>query len=273
VSAENPDPRPRVVLGIAGGSGSGKSVLAHAVAAAFPGRSTVVCHDWYYKDNSRLTPEEIRKLNVDHPNSLETSLLRRHLDRLLAGEAVDAPTYDYATHARLPETRRVEPRPLIILDGILILGEKELRDKMTVSVFIDVPDDIRLMRRVRRDCRERRIDLEETLSLYEDFVRPKKRFRAPDARERAAFADLLARLEALPDDCQDAETIQNEVYAAGKDAGFDPLRAWFGALYEVLLGQSQGPRFGSFAAIFGLPETIGLIEAALQGASADLPAV
>lgn len=203
MSAENPDPRPRVVLGIAGGSGSGKSVLAHAVAAAFPGRSTVVCHDWYYKDNSRLPPEEIRKLNVDHPNSLETSLLRRHLDRLLAGEAVDAPTYDYATHARLPETRRVEPRPLIILDGILILGEKELRDKMTVSVFIDVPDDIRLMRRVRRDCRERRIDLEETLSLYEDFVRPMHlRYVAPSSHhatwiwsqiDDTHFPDLLIR--------------------------------------------------------------------------------
>jgi lysyl-tRNA synthetase class 1 len=101
------------------------------------------------------------------------------------------------------------------------------------------------------------------IRYYEDFVRPKKRFRAPDARERAAFADLRARLAALPPDLRDAEAIQNEVYAAGKEAGFDPLRAWFTALYEVLLGQSQGPRFGSFAAIFGLRETIGLIEAAL----------
>jgi len=110
------------------------------------------------------------------------------------------------------------------------------------------------------------------IHFYEDFVRPKKRFRAPDARERAAFADLLARLEALPDDCQDAETIQNEVYAAGKAAGFEPLRAWFAALYEVLLGQSQGPRFGSFAAIFGLPETRALIARSLAGADLALPA-
>ena len=103
------------------------------------------------------------------------------------------------------------------------------------------------------------------IHYYEDFVRPAKRFRAPDERERAALGDLVARLRALPVGCQDGEVIQNEVYAAGKDAGFEPLRAWFGALYEVLLGQAQGPRFGSFAAIFGLSETIALIERALAG--------
>ena len=102
------------------------------------------------------------------------------------------------------------------------------------------------------------------VNYYEDFVRPAKRFRAPDARERAAFADLAARLRALPPDTHDAELVQFEVYEAGKAAGFEPLRTWFGALYEVLLGQSQGPRFGSFAVIFGLPETITLIERALS---------
>jgi lysyl-tRNA synthetase class 1 len=102
------------------------------------------------------------------------------------------------------------------------------------------------------------------IHYYEDFVGPTKRFRAPDARERAAMLDLVARFRALPAGCQDAELIQNEVYAAGKDAGFEPLRAWFQALYEVLLGQSQGPRFGSFAAIFGLTETITMIERALE---------
>ncbi|HEY7900189.1 MAG TPA: lysine--tRNA ligase [Caulobacteraceae bacterium] len=103
------------------------------------------------------------------------------------------------------------------------------------------------------------------VNYYEDFVRPAKRFRAPDERERAAFADLAARLRALPAETNDAETVQNEVYAAGKAAGFEPLRSWFSALYEVLLGQSQGPRFGSFAVIFGLPNTIKLIERALAG--------
>ncbi len=103
------------------------------------------------------------------------------------------------------------------------------------------------------------------LNYYEDFVRPSKRFRPPTDHERAAMEDLLARLRALPPDTRDGEVIQNEVYAAGKDAGFEPLRAWFSALYEVLLGQPQGPRFGSFAAIFGLPETIALMQGALAG--------
>jgi lysyl-tRNA synthetase class 1 len=103
------------------------------------------------------------------------------------------------------------------------------------------------------------------INYYEDFVRPHKTFRAPDAKEQAALQDLLARLKVLPPGCQDGELIQAEVYAAGKDAGFEPLRAWFTALYEVLLGQSQGPRFGSFVAIYGVAETIALIERALRG--------
>ncbi|HEY8573374.1 lysine--tRNA ligase [Phenylobacterium sp.] len=102
------------------------------------------------------------------------------------------------------------------------------------------------------------------LNYYEDFVKPAKTFRAPDAKERAAMADLVARLKALPAGA-DAETIQNEVFEAGKAAGFEPLRAWFGALYEVLLGQPTGPRFGSFVAIFGVERTIQLIERALAG--------
>jgi lysyl-tRNA synthetase class 1 len=103
------------------------------------------------------------------------------------------------------------------------------------------------------------------INYYEDFVRPHKAFRAPDSRERGAMEDLADRLRDLPAGCTDAELIQNEVYAAGKDAGFEPLRGWFVALYEVLLGQSQGPRFGSFAAIFGLERTIALIESGLKG--------
>ena len=103
------------------------------------------------------------------------------------------------------------------------------------------------------------------VNFYEDFVRPTKSFRSPDDRERAAIADLATRLRELPADCHDAELIQNAVYAAGKDAGFEPLRAWFSALYEVLLGQSQGPRFGSFAAIFGLANTLRLMDRALAG--------
>ncbi len=167
--------RPRIVLGVAGGSGSGKSWLAKTLVDAFPEQTAVVCHDWYYRDHGGLDSDAALKLNFDHPRSLETALMCRQLDLLMAGRTIDAPRYDYATHARLKETRRVSPRPLIILDGILVLNEKALRDRMTVSVFIETPDDIRLMRRVRRDCTERRVDLEETLRLYEHCVRPMHR--------------------------------------------------------------------------------------------------
>ena len=103
------------------------------------------------------------------------------------------------------------------------------------------------------------------IHYYEDFVRPNKRYRAPSEQERAGMEDLIARFKALAPDCTDGELIQAEVYAAGKNAGFEPLRLWFQALYEVLLGQSQGPRFGSFAAIFGLERTIALMQSALRG--------
>ena len=102
------------------------------------------------------------------------------------------------------------------------------------------------------------------INYYEDFVRPSKRFRAPSAQERAAMEALAAKLKALPAGA-DAEAIQNEVFEVGKAAGFEPLRAWFSALYEVLLGQSQGPRFGSFVAIFGVERTLALIAKALSG--------
>jgi lysyl-tRNA synthetase class 1 len=106
---------------------------------------------------------------------------------------------------------------------------------------------------------------DHALNYYEDFVKPAKRFRPPTDHERAALTDLARRLRALPADTAEAEVVQNEVYEAGKAAGFEPLRAWFAALYEVLLGQSQGPRFGSFAVVFGLSNTIALIERALAG--------
>ncbi|MBI3288587.1 MAG: uridine kinase [Elusimicrobia bacterium] len=181
--AENPGLKPSIVLGIAGGSGCGKSWLARALKAAFPNLSTVVCHDWYYRHNGGLPEVEALKLNFDHPRSLETALMCRQLDRLLAGEAIDVPVYDYATHSRLKETLRIEPRPLVIIDGILILNEKTLRERMTLSVFIETPDDIRLVRRIRRDCSERRVDIDETLRLYESYVRPMHlRYVEPSSR-------------------------------------------------------------------------------------------
>ena len=128
--------------------------------------------DWYYRDHGGLPPAQAKKLNFDHPSAIETPLLLRQLDELLGGREIDAPRYLYATHARLKDSRRVGPAPVVILDGLLVLCDKELRRRLDHSVFIEVPDDVRLLRRIRRDVEHRRIDLEETLRLYERFVRP-----------------------------------------------------------------------------------------------------
>lgn len=204
---------PKVVLGLAGGSGSGKSWLAQRVAKVFAGRSTLVCHDWWYRDNGHLSHEDALKLNVDHPDSLETDLMCRDLDRLLAGQAIEAPIYDYATHSRQKKTRRVDPAELVVIDGILILADEALRRRINLSVFIDVPDDIRLVRRVRRDTTERGVAVDETLRVYEHCVRPMhKEFVQPSSHhatwiwsqlEDDEFPDLLLkdlerRLSAAP---------------------------------------------------------------------------
>jgi uridine kinase len=159
-------------LGIGGGSGSGKSWLAEFLRARLAGRVVVVCQDWYYRHNGGLSEEESRKLNFDHPKAIETPLFAAQIAELAAGRAVDAPVYDYATHSRLERTRRVEPADLLIIEGLLVLHEKRLREVMDCSVFIEVPADIRLARRIRRDVEHRRVDLEETLRLYEHCVRP-----------------------------------------------------------------------------------------------------
>lgn len=169
-------------LGIAGGSGSGKSWLAAQLTEHLDVSVAVVCQDWYYRDNGHLPESEALRLNFDHPDAIETPLFARQVKQLLSGEAIEAPVYDYATHARLPRTRRVEPAEVVIVDGLLVLHPPRLRALMDCSVFIDVPADIRLARRVRRDSVERRVDLQETLRLYEHCVRPMhERYIAPSA--------------------------------------------------------------------------------------------
>jgi uridine kinase len=198
-------PRP-LCLGISGGSGSGKSWLAQYLQKALGRRAVTVCQDWYYRDNGRLKGEAARKLNFDHPKAIESSLLCRHLQSLLGGRAISAPCYDYATHARLTETRRVEPAPLIILDGLLILAEPKIRALLDFSVFIESPSDERLLRRIRRDVAFRRVDLEETLRVYELCARPMHdRFIQPSSahatwiwrqnEDKVFPADLLRTLE------------------------------------------------------------------------------
>lgn len=159
-------------MGIGGGSGSGKSWLAGFLKGRLGARAVVVCQDWYYRDNGGLSEAEALKLNFDHPSSIERALLSSQLSMLLSGRAIATPRYDYARHARLKQKVVVEPAEVVIVEGLLVLHERRLREMMDISVFIDVPADIRVLRRIRRDVEQRRVDLGETLRLYEHCVRP-----------------------------------------------------------------------------------------------------
>jgi uridine kinase len=161
-----------LVVGIAGGTGSGKTTVAHKLAASMPGRCVTLEHDAYYRDQSHLTPAERAHINYDHPASLESTLLAEHLRALRAGHAVDVPIYDYANHARSKETRRVEPARVIIVEGILVFTEAALREQMDVKIFVDTDADIRLMRRIRRDLEHRGRTFASVRDQYYATVRP-----------------------------------------------------------------------------------------------------
>lgn len=166
------DDRP-LVLGVAGGSGSGKSTVVRRVIERMPGIPVrLLHHDSYYRDLPDLSLEERAKINYDHPDSLETSLLVQHLEALLRGEAVEVPTYDFAHHRRTEETRRVEPAPVLIVDGILVLAEPELRKLMDIRVFVQTDADMRFIRRLMRDTRERNRTVESVVTQYQKTVRP-----------------------------------------------------------------------------------------------------
>lgn len=180
------------LIGICGGSASGKSWLASFLSQGLKDQAVVVCQDWYYRNNSHLSPQEAEKLNFDHPSAIEMPLFLRDLRALLAGRAVEAPSYDYASHSRKAETHLVAPRPAIIVEGLFVLHDKKVRDLMDLAVFIDVPADERLLRRIRRDVAHRRVDLEETLRLYEHFVRPMhKKFIQPSCKRADTHWDQL----------------------------------------------------------------------------------
>lgn len=161
------------MIGIAGGSGSGKTTVWRRIVEDFgPSSIVVLDHDAYYRDLSDLPLDARGIRNFDHPNALETELLVQHLDQLLEGEAIEKPVYDFTTHTRTSHTDRVEPRPIIIIDGILVLAEPDLRARMDIKLFVDTSDDIRLIRRIRRDLEERGRSIESILNQYEQTVRP-----------------------------------------------------------------------------------------------------
>nr|AHN97830.1 uridine kinase [uncultured bacterium lac111] len=171
--ARSTQPSTPLVVGIAGGTGSGKTTVAHKLADAMPdGRCVTIEHDAYYRDQGHLPPEERATINYDHPASLESSLLAEHLRELRAGKAVDIPIYDFATHTRRADKRHVVPAPVIIVEGILVFCEANLREQMDIKIFVDTDADIRLMRRIRRDLELRGRTFQSVRDQYYATVRP-----------------------------------------------------------------------------------------------------
>lgn len=162
-----------LIVGVAGGSGSGKTTVVQEVVRHLgPERVTVIQHDSYYRDRSAVPAAERLAVNYDHPDALETTLLVEHLRELRAGRAVEVPVYDFASHTRLAHTVRAEPRSVVLVEGILILVEQVVRDLMDLRVFVDTDADLRLIRRAERDVSERRRTVESVFRQYLDTVRP-----------------------------------------------------------------------------------------------------
>ena len=161
-----------LVIGIAGGSGSGKTTLTHRLTQALGDDATVLTHDSYYRAHANMTYEELSQLNYDHPDAYENDLLVRHLDALRRGESVQRPVYDFAIHNRTEQTVTVVPSRVIVVEGILILANPALRSHMDLRVFVDAPADLRILRRLRRDVRERGRSIESVIEQYLATVRP-----------------------------------------------------------------------------------------------------
>jgi len=203
-------PHTPLIIGIAGGSGSGKTTVARVILERV-GREHIAYlpHDAYYKDNSHLPFEERVKINYDHPDSLETSLLVSHLKTLHAGKAIERPVYDFTTHTRTSETVTVQSQPIIMVEGILIFTEAALRDMFDVKIFVDTDADIRFIRRLLRDINERGRTMEAVVEQYLhtvrpmhlEFVEPSKRYAdviIPEGGLNTVALDMVvARVEAL----------------------------------------------------------------------------
>ncbi|MDD3878190.1 MAG: uridine kinase [Bacteroidales bacterium] len=178
-----------LLIGIAGGSGCGKSTVVKKIIKSLPKNSVaVIPQDSYYKDSGHLSAEERSKKNFDHPSSIEFTLLRKHLDQLKLGNSIEMPMYSYLTCARLKETVMVEPQKVIIVEGILILTNPKLREILDIKVFVDADPDDRLMRIIKRDIEERGRSFVEVLEHYEKFVKPMHlQFIEPTKR----YADIV----------------------------------------------------------------------------------
>jgi uridine kinase len=178
-----------LIIGIAGGTGSGKTTVVRKLAEQFFAEEvSVISQDSYYFDNSYLSLEERRAKNFDHPDSVEFDLLIDHVRKLQMGETINEPIYSFISCTRQEETRRVSPREVLIVEGILILTNKKLRDLMDIKVFVDCDSDVRLSRVIRRDINERGRNINQVLDRYEKTVRPSHlQFIEPSKR----FADII----------------------------------------------------------------------------------
>jgi len=180
------------VIGVGGGSGSGKTtVVSRIVDSLGPEQVTLLQHDRYYRDRNDLLLEERAALNYDHPNSLETDLLVRHVHDLKKGKPVDVPAYDFTRHARLSETETFQPRRALIVEGILVLTDAALRDLMDIKVFVDTDSDTRFIRRLQRDVAERGRTMDSVIDQYQGTVKPMHlEFVEPSKR----YADVIIPL-------------------------------------------------------------------------------
>ena len=177
---------PPSIIGIAGGTGSGKTTLARKLIDALPAhRAALIEHDWYYRDRSHLTPAERSAVNFDEPEALENNLLLSHLRALKAGQAVSCPQYDFGSHTRRAERRQVEPRPVVVVEGILLFAVPDLREVFDLRIFVDTDDDIRLMRRLKRDLKERGRDVDSIEAQYYGSVRPMHHLHVVPSRRHA----------------------------------------------------------------------------------------
>ncbi len=162
-----------LIVGIAGGTGSGKTTAAQALVEALPSQdAAMIQHDWYYKDLSNLSLDERTRFNFDEPDALDNQLLVDHLAQLRQGHNIECPQYDFTKHLRIKETLPLHARPIILVEGILIFAVKELRDLMDLRIYVDTDDDIRLMRRIKRDILSRGRDIESIQRQYYETVRP-----------------------------------------------------------------------------------------------------
>ena len=193
-----------IIIGVTGGTGSGKTTVAHAIFDQLHGNSIqIITQDTYYNDQAEMSMEERKKVNYDHPLAFDTNLLVQQIDDLRHNKSIEMPVYNYAEYTRSSEKINVEPKDVIILEGILILDDERLRDLMDIKVFVDTDSDLRIIRRIKRDMQERGRSLDSVINqylatvkpMYHQFVEPTKRYAdiiVPEGGQNQVAIDLLA---------------------------------------------------------------------------------